>query len=152
MAAGIYWFHWTQYLNPGVRKSVRSHFVLMHQRVERWNGRVLGVLSALKVGVQLHPPGDGRVPSLRKAIQERCQPQQRTPTTSLCKYLETWGPSRSGGERAWQWGHPEGRVQVCQSSLAAGSCHTTQLMGLGACPCLEAVGKRHHQPKLCLRM
>lgn len=111
----VYQFHQTQYLAPGVGKPVRSHLILMYQRVGRWNGRTLEVLLALKRGSS--DPSTclswilrmkGLLPR-RKAMQERCQPQQRTLMTSLWRHLEPRGPQRSDEEKAWWQVHPQGR-------------------------------------------
>lgn len=84
-AAGIYWFHWTQHLNPGVRKSVRPHLVLMYQRVGRWNGRALRVSSALKGGVQLHPPEDERTPTTQKSHPRKVLATAEGPCSLPCE-------------------------------------------------------------------
>ena len=102
-----------------------------------------------KRDIQLHPPaypGSRRwkgSPPQRKATQEWHQPQQRTLMTSLWRYLEPRGPQRSDEEKAWHQTSPPGqREWGCKRCLAAGSCHTTKLMGLQACPCLEALQLR----------
>lgn len=49
--AGIYQFHWSQYLAPGIENSVRCHLVGMYQRVGE---KELGGFITLKRVVQLH--------------------------------------------------------------------------------------------------
>lgn len=112
--AGIYQFHWTQYLAPGIGNSVRSHLIVMYQRVGEWNRRNLEVLSSLKgwfssIHVPILDLEDERAPSTEKSYLRKVSATAEDPFD-----LSVEIPWAKRSPKVWQGegtvaGHPQGR-------------------------------------------
>lgn len=161
--AGIYLFHQTQYLAPAVGNSVMSQLILMYQRIRRWNGRNLEVLSALKVGggggegfsfviLCMLDPEDERTPSIEKSY-----PRKVSATAQDTYDLSVEIPWAKRSPSLVRRRHSNGVESMGLQEVSGCwllSHHTADgASGLSLPRGFTAVGKMRNKPQqLCLRM